>query len=65
MTYLMLRATLAGAALFSGALLAQAQSVPPIDAPAQMAPAPDDQGGPADLPTTPGVPEPDDDSDGG
>ncbi len=64
MLSLMIRTSLAGAALFAGALLAHAQSAPP---PAEAAPIPDDQGGyavPA-PPAVPAVPAPDDDSDEG
>ncbi len=65
MRYLVLRSVLAGAGLFTGALLAHAQWVPPTDTPAQLAPAPDDQGGPVDAPPMPAAPEPDDNTDGG
>jgi hypothetical protein len=66
MMYLMLRATLAGAMLFAGPVVAIAQSVPGATPPAQAAPAPDDQGGSVNTPpapAAPAAPAPDDDSD--
>lgn len=68
MMRLMLKASVAGAALFAGASLAHAQSVPPAGPPvgAEVAPAPADPGGSIDNPTPPPPPvvlAPDDDSD--
>ncbi len=67
MMRLMLRTSLAGAALFAGALVALAQSVPPAGPPsAEAAPIPDDQAGSIAVPpppAPPAVPAPDDDPD--
>jgi hypothetical protein len=64
MIRLMLQTSLAGAAIFAGALLAHAQPVPPAGPPAQATPIPDDRGGSVDIPATPPppvLPAPDDD----
>ncbi len=68
MMRLMLQMSLAGAALFAGASLSHAQSVPPAGPPVavEVMPVPNDDGRSADVPATPpppAVPAPDDDSD--
>jgi hypothetical protein len=64
MMRLMIRTSLAGAALFAGSLLAHAQSLPPPEPPAEAAPIPNDEGYevPA-MPNPPAVPAPDSDAD--
>jgi hypothetical protein len=62
----MLRTSLAGAAIFTGAMLAHAQTVPPAGPPAEAAPVPGDQGMSIDPPAMPGAPAtpmPEDDAD--
>lgn len=65
MMRLMLKASLAGAALFAGSLLVYAQSSPPPEPPTEAAPIPYDDGygvtRPA-TPTPPAVPTPEDNS---
>ncbi len=58
MMRLMLRTCLAGAALFTGALLAHAQSVPPAGPPVavEVMPVPNDDGRSMDVPATPPPP---------
>ncbi len=67
MVRLMLIARVAGAALFAGAVLAQAQSPPPPEPPPEAAQIPTDEGYSVDVParpTHPAVPASDDDAEG-